>query len=351
MRLAKALAHRGVASRRASEKLVFEGRVCVNDELIELPQTLVSATDAITVDGRKVGGDVRDDPTADKRLYLAINKPKGYVCSMVAETAAQPVTTLLRDFQASWEAGAPLGAAKLRLFTVGRLDVNTTGLLLLTNDGDFANKVSHPSGGILKEYSVTAGYKLTRRQMDDVAAGTEVDGVHVTPVQVRQEDASQMVVTVSEGRNREVRVLCEAAGVRIKRLKRIAVGGLNMPQGLGFGAFRVLKVEDLRKMAGKAAPLKAKVWTPWDVERRIQRGERARRGRGDEDAKGTRHFRQARDRRKTKAEEGAGSGGSGARDDEGEREYEGGGAGGWLNAAAGGDAPRARVGRRNPRRQ
>ena len=350
-RLAKAMAQRGVASRRASEQMVFDGRVKVNGEPVHLPQHMVTLADEITVDGKKVGGDLKSDPNADRKIYILVNKPKGYVCSAVSENSAQPVTSLLKDFVASWEAAAPAGAAKLRLFNVGRLDVNTTGMLLMTNDGAFANAVSHPSNGVLKEYSVLSSSKLTRRQLEAIAAGTTVDGAFVVPVAVRQEDDNQVVVQVAEGRNREVRVLCEAAGVYVKRLKRISIGNLSMPSGLGLGAFRVLKVEELRRMGGRAAPTKAKMWSPWEVERRIQRGERARRGMGDPDIQGTRQFRQARDRRGEAA--GARESAAAAADsrdadaDIGGAGWSSGGAG-WSSAGA--DAARgARVGRR-PRR-
>jgi len=252
-RLSKVLAAAGVASRRAAEELCFEGRVVVNGNVCKLPQQRVNPfRDVLVVDGNVVEG------RAQQKYYFVVNKPRGYLCS-----ASQPdyqgklVLDIMATFVAKWERKNP-GQIPPRLFTVGRLDRQTSGLLLITNDGQWANQVAHPSSGLSKEYILTASTVPTKRQLLEMAEGTEVDGVHCKPrsvVRFNPPDGgsnARVLVEVVEGRNREVRVLAESVGLEVRYLKRTRIGGFPLPSDLAQGSYKGLSGADLRTIASKA---------------------------------------------------------------------------------------------------
>uniref|UniRef100_A0A803KUQ1 RNA-binding S4 domain-containing protein n=1 Tax=Chenopodium quinoa TaxID=63459 RepID=A0A803KUQ1_CHEQI len=210
-RLAKVLAAAGVASRRSSEELIFQGKVTVNGSVCDTPQTKVDpAKDIIYVKGSRL------PKKLPSKVYLALNKPKGYICSS-GEKESKSILSLCDDFLKSWNPGEP----KPRLFTVGRLDVATTGLIIITNDGDFAQRVSHPSSNLTKEYIATVNGEVHKRHLVAIIQGTIIDGVHCTPEYVellpRQPDIlrSRLRIVVNEGRNHEVRELVKKAGLEV----------------------------------------------------------------------------------------------------------------------------------------
>ena len=253
MRLSKALAMLGVASRRGAEEIIFAGRVTVNGAVVERPQHSVSPSrDVIAVDGRAVDGGLAAESA---HHYFALNKPKGYLCSNRASVGNTPsakggdklVLDLFEDYRAAWRKKHP-GKLPPRLFTVGRLDVNTTGLLLVTTDGQWCQRVAHPSAEIVKSYVLTAGARPTNAQIKRMAEGAVVDGRRVIPRRVESLEkardggpANRVLVDVVDGRNREVRELAAAAGVSVKKLKRVRVGGLRMPSELPIGKYMTLK--------------------------------------------------------------------------------------------------------------
>lgn len=250
LRLSKALAAAGVASRRASEDFIFEGRVTVNGDVCKVPQTLVDPLkDVIYVDGRSLPKKLAP------KLYFALNKPKGYICSS-SENDTKSVLSLFDDYMQIWAKKNP-GVSKPRLFTVGRLDVATSGLIFVTNDGAFAFNVSHPSSGLSKEYIATVGDKVTKRQLQALADGTEVEGVHCVPESVElitgeQGDTKKKLrIVVSEGRNHEVRQLVENAGLQVHLLKRIRIGGYRLPRTLGLGNHILLRESDVKAVQSK----------------------------------------------------------------------------------------------------
>ncbi len=257
-RLSKALAALGVASRRGSETIIFDGRVKVNGEKILEPQFKVNLDmDVIELDGKVVEGGVE---YAGEHFYFLVNKPKGYVCSTKSggggsrdnkgkneETGngGKKALDLLQSWTDQWKKGNP-GKLPPRLFTVGRLDVQTTGMLLVTTDGKWSQRVAHPSSGVVKRYVITAPGKVTSGQIAKMRKGTEVDGVHVTPVLVETVTGdggpkNRVAVEVEDGRNREVRRIAESAGLGVKNLKRTRIGGLKMPSELPAGMFCSLK--------------------------------------------------------------------------------------------------------------
>jgi 23S rRNA pseudouridine2605 synthase len=214
IRLSKHLAAAGIASRRAAEELIFAGRVSVNGTVQLLPQTLVGAQDAIAVEGKQVG-------TAEPKVYYILNKPAGYICTAKKFGSSKIVLDLFED-------------SPYRLFTIGRLDKETEGLLLVTNDGHFANRVIHPSACIEKEYLIKTSAEVSADHLIALSNGTLVEGVFVKPIRVAKVRRGTVKIVIGEGKKREVRLLCEAAGLSLKQLTRIRIGSLllgTLPSG------------------------------------------------------------------------------------------------------------------------
>lgn len=208
-RLSKVLAAAGVASRRKCELLIAQGAVTVNGDPVYLPQTPVDpATDQIAVQGKPL-------PIQEGKVYYLLNKPAGYVCSHRTTGQTKRVIDLFQE-------------EKARLFTVGRLDKETEGLLLVTNDGHFAQQVIHPSHGIHKEYLVKVDQEITHDHLIAISMGTLVEGCFVKPIRVEKVRKGTIKVVIGEGKKREVRHLLSAAGLTVNTLVRIRLGGLHL---------------------------------------------------------------------------------------------------------------------------
>ncbi len=206
-RLSKALAAAGVASRRACEELIFNGKVSVNGEVVLLPQTLVSwEKDDISIDGEPVKRE-------QEKVYFILNKPKGYICSSTRLGSKKLVVDLFSHLN-------------LRLYTVGRLDRDTTGLLIVTNDGHFAQDVIHPSKGQTKEYLVKTMQEITHEHLQSISKGGLIENTWVKPANVKKVRRGTLTVSVNEGKKREVRLLVQKAGLDIVSLHRIRIGAL-----------------------------------------------------------------------------------------------------------------------------
>jgi 23S rRNA pseudouridine2605 synthase len=230
MRLAKYLAHAGVASRRAAEDIVRAGRVTVAGEVVTDPARDVDESSRVAVDGRGLHG-------AERRTVYLVNKPRGVV-STAKDTHGRPtVVSLVRGERA-------------RLYPVGRLDADTTGLILLTNDGELANRLTHPRFEVPKTYiaQVTGGF-VPEHKLRQMREGVELEDGKTAPAQVRQVDPGVLQITIREGKKRQVRRMIEAIGRRVIELRRVRFG----PLGLGDvapGKYRKLtpaEVERLRK--------------------------------------------------------------------------------------------------------
>ncbi|XP_059666046.1 putative ribosomal large subunit pseudouridine synthase SVR1, chloroplastic [Cornus florida] len=250
-RLSKVLAAAGVASRRSCEELIFEGKVTVNNSVCNTPQTRVDPMrDAIYVNGNRL------PKKLPPKVYLALNKPKGYICSSGAKET-KSVMSLFDDYLKSWDKRNP-GQQKPRLFTVGRLDVATSGLIIVTNDGEFAQKISHPSSNLSKEYIATVDGVVNKRHLIAISEGTVIDGAHCTPDAVEllpsQPDISRprLRIVVHEGRNHEVRELLKSAGLQIHALKRVRIGGFRLPSDLVLGKHIELKQSNLKALGWKS---------------------------------------------------------------------------------------------------
>lgn len=253
VRLNKALASLGVASRRGADELIFAGRVSVNGSPVNEPGVQIDlARDTVSVDSRKLS-----TAAATNKYYFAVNKPKGYICANRGDGSGgsgdRLVVDLFGEWQRSWKEKHPGSGATPRLFTVGRLDVATVGLIFVTNDGDWAQKVQHPSSGLTKEYNITVDRRPGRAELEKLSAGCDIDGVHVTPVAVAVDDTdlsktARVRMVIAEGRNREVRRLVEAAGMEVRQLRRVRVGGFRLPRELKFGQFVELRPHEVRRV-------------------------------------------------------------------------------------------------------
>lgn len=212
-RLQKLLSQAGIASRREAETLIVAGRVTVNGQVVtELGTKADPATDQIAVDGKPVR-------PVDAKVYLLLYKPVGYLTTLKDPEGRPIVTDLLKDIAS-------------RVYPVGRLDYNTEGLLLLTNDGEWANRLAHPRHEVEKEYLVRVRGKATPDQIKRLAAGVELEEGRTAPAKVflagESDNNSWLSVTIHEGRNRQVRRMCEAVSLAVVRLKRIRYGFLEL---------------------------------------------------------------------------------------------------------------------------
>ena len=228
MRLAKFLAHAGVASRRASEQLVFDGRVTVAGEVVRDPARDVDGSEGIEVDGQPARAWKGD------RAVYAVNKPVGVV-STAADTHGRPTVVSLVP-------------STRRLYPVGRLDANTTGLILLTDDGPLAHQLTHPSFEVPRVYRATVRRPPVREAaLRQLREGVELDDGRTAPARVRRLAADSVELTIHEGRKRQVRRMLDAVGHPVKALERVAFGPLGL-RGLELGAHRRLTAAEIERL-------------------------------------------------------------------------------------------------------
>ena len=229
-RLQKIIAARGLCSRRQAEKWIEEGRVRVNGNTAHLGDTADVTEDVIEVDGKRL-------PKAGKKLYLMLNKPRGYV-------------TTLSDEKGRKNAAELVSGCGTRVYPVGRLDMDSEGLLLFTNDGEFANLMMHPRHEVDKVYRVWVT-DITPEKLEALAEPIELDGYRIKKPKIRpvrlEANRAILDVTIHEGRNRQVRRMCQAAGLEVARLKRIAEGGLRIGE-LKPGQWRELAPQEIEKL-------------------------------------------------------------------------------------------------------
>jgi 23S rRNA pseudouridine2605 synthase len=233
MRLAKHLAHAGVASRRAAEALITEGRVVVDGEVVTDPVRDVGEGDRVEVDGRALAG-------AEPRVVYAVNKPLGVV-STARDTHGRP--TVVELVPVAGRADVPP-----RLYPVGRLDMDSSGLILLTNDGSLANRLTHPRFEVPKTYRVrVGGGRVGDRALRTLREGVELEDGPTAPGRVRRVEPDLLELTIHEGRNRQVRRMCAAVGHPVRALERVAFGPLRLG-GLAPGAHRRLDEAEVQRL-------------------------------------------------------------------------------------------------------
>jgi 23S rRNA pseudouridine2605 synthase len=227
MRLAKYLAHAGVASRRAAEEIVRSGRVAVGGEQVLDPARSVSESDAVTLDGELVTA------PAGERVVYAVNKPAGVVSTASDTHGRRTVISLV--------------PSPTRLYPVGRLDINTTGLILLTDDGELAYRLTHPRFEVEKTYRATVQPPVRDTTLRRLRTGVPLEDGMSAPARVRRLAPDVIELTLHEGRKRQVRRMCEAVGHRVRHLERVAFGPLALG-GLGPGEYRRLTAEELQAL-------------------------------------------------------------------------------------------------------
>lgn len=228
MRINKYLALCGVGSRRTCDKMIEMGLVKVNGSVCNLGAEIDENSDVITVEGKRVS-------KAQKYEYYLMNKPKGYVCTVKDDLGRKTVMDLLPK-------------TSVRVFPVGRLDYDSEGLLIFTNDGDLANRLTHPSNEIPKTYLVKIEGTLPESDIEKLRTGVVIDGVKTKKCNLKIVEATheytKFNITITEGRNRQVRKMFETVGKEVKFLKRIKVGDLTLT-GLDRGAVRKLTKEEV----------------------------------------------------------------------------------------------------------
>ncbi len=230
-RLQKIISASGLMSRRAAEELIAAGKVSVNGATAALGDKAEAGTDRILVDGKVL-------PSAGEKLYIMLNKPRGYVTTLSDEKGRKNVSELVKE----------LGT---RLYPVGRLDMYSEGLLLMTNDGDFANRLMHPSHQVDKCYHTWVKGEDMGWAVELLRCPMEIDGYVTSPAQVDilelKGEEALLGITIHEGRNRQVRKMCEAAGLKVTRLMRVSEGGVKLGT-LKSGRWRRLTEEELNML-------------------------------------------------------------------------------------------------------
>lgn len=231
VRLQKHLAECGIASRRKAEELIEMGKVKVNGHIATIGLKVDPKRDKITVRGKTVVANTT-------KMYIMLHKPRGFVTTASDEKGRKCVTDLVKD-------------VPVRLFPVGRLDMNSEGLLLMTNDGEFANKLTHPSYHVNKTYRVTVKGEVLEEKILELKEGILLDGEKTLPcdcfVAERKADRTVLIFIIQEGRNRQIRRMCEAVNLEVLRLKRTEIAGVKLGM-LPRGSWRPLNEREMRRL-------------------------------------------------------------------------------------------------------
>ena len=231
IRLQKHLSECGIASRRKAEELIAAGKVKINGHIAEIGAKVDPKRDKVTVRGKAV-------VPVNEKVYIMLNKPRGFVTTMSDELGRKTVSDLVAD-------------AGNRIFPVGRLDRDSEGLLIMTNDGDFANKLTHPSSHVNKTYRVTVKGVAEEEQLLRMKEGIVLDGRKTLPcdcfVAERKPDRTVLIFVLNEGRNRQIRRMCEEVGLEVLRLKRTEIAGVKLGM-LPQGKWRPLNEKEMRRL-------------------------------------------------------------------------------------------------------
>ncbi len=226
MRLQKYIASAGVCSRRAAEEYIKNGRVKVNGKVVSELGVKVTTKDAVFVDNKKI-------EIENNKIYIMLNKPHGYITTMCDEKGRKCVKDLIHE--------------KERVFPLGRLDRDTTGLLLLTNDGDFANKVMHPSKEIYKTYVAKIDKEITLEDVEKLKNGVDIGDFVTSKAKVKILKENLVEIKICEGKNRQVRRMFDSLGYKVLKLNRTKVGQLEL-KNLKMGSYIKLTEKDIMKI-------------------------------------------------------------------------------------------------------
>jgi 23S rRNA pseudouridine2605 synthase len=244
IRLQKLIADSGYCSRRKAEVYIESGAVRVNGRTAKLGDKSDAFKDIITIQKSEGSPPERIIVGSSTLRYIKMYKPRGVLCSMSDPHAG--TKPLITDI---------LGGIKERVYPIGRLDANSEGLILLTNDGDFANKIAHPSGNIKKTYRVTIPGKVSEEQLARLASGAEIGSECAVDVITAEKTRTVLLMTISEGKNRQIRRMCEAVGLNVSRLKRISIGKIKLGM-LKSGEYADLTEQEMKSLAVNHKPSK-----------------------------------------------------------------------------------------------
>lgn len=263
-RIQKVMAEQGLCSRRAAEQIILEGRVKLNGHPARLGDKMDVARDSLMIDGERIRLVKKQE-----YHYLMLHKPRGFVTTTSDERGRKTVMDLLADYP-------------VRVFPVGRLDKDSEGLLLLTNDGDFANLMMHPSHGVSKLYRVTVHPRADESQVVALSEGVTLDDGTVTQpavvnVVVDEPGRTVLEMTIKEGKNRQIRRMCEAVGLEVVRLRRSAMGAVKLGM-LQPGQYRELTKSEVAALRAAAQKGKARARTQASQEAAAKRQARAASG-------------------------------------------------------------------------
>ena len=235
VKLQKYFSDCGVMSRRAAEEEIKKGLVKVNGSVAELGLRIFPKTDIIEYKGKII------KPSCEEKLYILLNKPRGYVTTLSDEKGRKKVTDLISG----------VGA---RVYPVGRLDMDSDGLLILTNDGELTNRLTHPRHEIPKIYHVTVEGSVSPQKLAALSSPMEIDGYTILPVKTEiyseRADSTVLQMTLYEGRNRQIRKMCEKCSLRITRLCRVAIGDISL-DGIEVGRWRYLTADEVKYLGGE----------------------------------------------------------------------------------------------------
>ncbi len=227
IRLNKYIAECGVCSRRKADELIENGKVKVNKVLVtNLGVQIDELNDSIEVNDRVIHKE-------EKKVYIMLNKPEGYITTNSEQFGRKATSDLIKE--------------DIRVFPIGRLDRDTEGLLLFTNDGKFANYMMHPSHMIKKTYIVTTDSNITSEKINKLKNGVDIGGYITKEAEVRKYSSNKLEIIISEGKNRQVRKMCKAVGINVKKLERVKIGEIGLGS-LKLGEYRYLKPSEIKKL-------------------------------------------------------------------------------------------------------
>lgn len=225
MRINKYIAACGVCSRRKAEEYILSGRVRINDMVVSILSADVKENDEVFLDEKKI-------ELESKYVYLMLNKPRGYVTTNNEQFGRKCTLDLIKE--------------NVRVYPIGRLDMDTEGLLLFTNDGEFANMLTHPKNKIEKTYIVTTNTFVTNENVDTLKKGVDIGGYVTKEAKVKKIGEKKIKIIISEGKNRQVRKMCSAVGLEVVNLKRVQISSLKLGN-LACGKYRYLTKDEIRK--------------------------------------------------------------------------------------------------------
>lgn len=231
IRLQKMISQCGIASRRKAEEMIAQGHVKVNGKVAKLGDK-VMPSDKVYLKGKRIV------MPKSNHCYIMLNKPRGYITTMSDERGRKCVAELIKDVEQ-------------RVYPIGRLDKDSEGMLIFTNDGEFANKVMHPKNSVYKIYRVTVRPSIDEDQLVKLETGVEIDGKKTAPAQVhvihKEQNRVVLEMILHEGKNREIRKMCESVGLEVARLRRTQIGGVKMGM-LKQGDWRLLTDNEVKKL-------------------------------------------------------------------------------------------------------